>query len=105
MTPSDPDTLITALIEAERVTSNAGQKIVIFSWAQQLYRVLLNILFATPDMFPNVLPRLGGMHMLMSFVGATAGSSMAESGLKDILHHNPGIFIGVWSDMFRSNTS
>ena len=44
-----------------------------------------------PDRFPNLMPRLGGMHMLMSFVGAI-GTLMAETGLAQILE---SVFGGV----------
>jgi hypothetical protein len=37
-----------------------------------------------PERFNNMYLRLGGMHALMRFVGAI-GSSLAESGLFDIL--------------------
>ena len=35
-------------------------------------------------MFPQVIPRLGGMHMPMSFVGAV-GTLMTDSGLAEVL--------------------
>ena len=37
-----------------------------------------------PDLFSNFIPRLGGMHMLMSFIGAV-GTLMANTGLEEIL--------------------
>ena len=39
MKPSDPDTMLTAMIEAERLTQQVGQEIVVFTSDQQLYRV------------------------------------------------------------------
>ena len=43
MKPSDPDTMLTAMIEAERLTQQVGQEIVVFTSDQQLYRVAVNI--------------------------------------------------------------
>ena len=42
-------------------------------------------------MFLNVILRLGGMHMLMSFMGSI-GSLMADSGLTEIMQ---AAFTGV----------
>ena len=49
---------------------------------QQLYRVMINVLWAYPEMFTNFIPRLGGMHLLMSFVDSV-GTLMA--GLEEVL--------------------
>ena len=51
---------------------------------QQLYRVMINVLWAYPEMFANFIPRLGGMHLLMSFVGSV-GTLMVGSGLEEVL--------------------
>ena len=37
MKPSDPDMMLTAMIEAERLTQQVGQDIVVFTCDQQLY--------------------------------------------------------------------
>ena len=83
MPPVDHSTMMTALIEANRLTSEAGQEFTIFSCDQQLYRVSLQVIWAYPEQFSNVVLRLGGMHMLMSFVGAV-GSLMEESVLVEL---------------------
>ena len=83
MPPVDHSTMMTALIEANRLTSEAGQEFTIFTCDQQLYRVSLQVIWAYPEQFSNVVLRLGGMHMLMSFVGAV-GSLMKESGLVEV---------------------
>ena len=62
-----------------------------FTADQQLYRVAIEVQWAYPDRFPNLMPRLGGMHMLMSFVGAIR-TLMAETGLAQILE---SVFGGV----------
>ena len=84
MTPSDPDTIMTALRQAQQITSNRGQDYIVFTADLQLYRVAVNILWAYPEQFDNVVLRLGGMHTLMSFIGSI-GSLMAESGLYELL--------------------
>ena len=80
MPPSDPDTILTALHEAKRLTKERGQKNTIFTSDQQLYIVAVEMKWAHPDDFSDVILRLGGMHMLMSFVGAV-GTLMQGSGL------------------------
>ena len=51
---------------------------------KQLYKVVMHIIWQDPDAFPNFVPRLGGMYMLIRFVGAI-GTIMAGSGLEEIL--------------------
>ena len=63
----------------------------IFTADQQLYKVLVDIKWAYPARFKHFIPRLGGMHLLMSFIGSI-GSLMANSGLEEILKHS---FAGV----------
>lgn len=84
MIPSDPDTMMTAMCEAQRLTENCGQTFTVFTADQQLYRVMINVLWVHPELFPNFYPRLGGMHMLMSFVGCV-GALMANSGLEELM--------------------
>ena len=79
MKPSDPDTMLTAMIEAERLTQQVGQEIVVFTSDQQLYRVAVNISWAQPDRFQNMV-----LHFLMSYIGCD-GALMAEGVLVDIL--------------------
>ena len=50
----------------------------------QLYKVGVDIMWANPQAFPNVILRLGGMHTLMSFAGCV-GSLMNEAGLQEVL--------------------
>ena len=85
MTPSDPDTMMTALGRAQCLTNELGQNFVVFTCDLQLYRVALHVIWAYPDRFQNIVLRLGGMHALMSFVGSV-GALMAETGLGDILN-------------------
>jgi hypothetical protein len=84
MTPSDPTTMMTAMLEAKRLTEENGQIYTVFTADQQLYRVMVNVVWVYPEIFSNFVPRLGGMHMLMSFVGCI-GVLMANSGLEEIM--------------------
>ena len=82
--PADPSTILTAMNEAVRITEETGQYYTIFTCNQQLYKVLVDIKWVYPDKFKNFIPRLGGMHFLMSFIGC-CGTLMANSGLDDLL--------------------
>ena len=84
MTPSDPDTMLTAMIEAEKKTHATGQKYTIFTTDQQLYRVVLAIMWVYPERFKYFIPRLGGMHTLMNFVGSV-GTLMTNTGLEELM--------------------
>ena len=92
MTPSDLDTNMTALRQAQQITSDRGQDYVVFTADLQLCRVAMNILWAYPEQFDNVVFRLGGMQTLMHFIGSI-GSLMAESGLYKLLDST---FAGDW---------
>ncbi|KAG0723664.1 hypothetical protein GWK47_005447 [Chionoecetes opilio] len=50
----------------------------------RLYRVMINVTWVYPVLFKNFVPRLGGMHMLMSF-SACVGTLMAKTGLEEIM--------------------
>ena len=67
MPPSDPDTIMTALHEAKRLTNERGQKNAIFTSDQQLYKVAVDVQWAYPKEFSDVIVRLGGMHMNFEF--------------------------------------
>ena len=76
--------MMTAMVEAKRFTNTIGQINTIFTADQQLYKVLVDIRWAYPDQFRHFTPRLGGMHLLMSFIG-WIGSLISNSGLEEIL--------------------
>ena len=78
--PSDPTTIKTAMMEGQRITIASGQKITVFTTDQQLYRISLFVLWNQPSLALDFVLRLGGMHLLMSFVGSV-GTLMANSGL------------------------
>ena len=73
--------MLTAMIEAQRLTNERGQAYTIFTNDQQLYRIVVNISWVYSEFFLNFKPRLGGMHALMSFVGAV-GTLMIDTGLE-----------------------
>ena len=89
--PSDHTTIFTAMVETRRITNETGQKHTILTCDQQLYKIMVDILWVYPDEFPNFIPRLGGMHLLMSFVGCI-GTLMTNTGLEEILDKS---FAGV----------
>ena len=47
--PADP----TTMLEAQRFTSEAGQIITIFTAGQQLYKVMIDIVWVYPELFIN----------------------------------------------------
>ena len=55
MPPADPSTIMTALVEANRLTSEADQEFTIFTCDQQLYRVSLQVIWTYPEQFSNVV--------------------------------------------------
>ena len=95
MTPSDPDTIMTALHQAQQITSDRGQDHIVLTADLQLYRVAVNILWAYPEQFDNQVLRLGGINTEMSFIGSI-DSLMAERGLFELLDST---FAGVQNMM------
>ena len=83
MKPSDPTTKMTSMVEAQRITQQTGQQHTIFTSDQKVYKVLVDVKWSHPQTFVNLIPRLGGMHFLMSFVGCV-GNLMSNSGLEVI---------------------
>ena len=85
MTPSDPTTMKSAMLEAKRLTKKAGQATTLFTADLQLYCVGPNVEWAYPELFvEDFTLRLGVMHFLMSSVGAV-WVLMAGSGLEELM--------------------
>ena len=84
MPPADPSTMFTAMVKAQNISKEVGQEYVVFTCDQQLYRISLQVQWDNPDILNNVYLRLGGMHLLMSYVGSV-GTLMAETGLEEVL--------------------
>ena len=78
--PSDPSTILTAMCDIESASKRAGQQVTVFTCDQQLYQVTIDIVWDDPVRWKHFYPRIGGMHWLMSFVGAV-GKLMKHSGL------------------------
>ena len=84
MSPADPNTMLTAMVYAQETTNSCGQEVTIFTNDQQLYKVAVGIKWVYQDRFLNVIPRLGGIHFLMSFIGS-ARTLMVNTGLEEVL--------------------
>jgi hypothetical protein len=82
--PSDPSTVYTSMLKAQKITAAAGQEYTIFTADQQLYKVAVHIMWDTPQLFSNFIPRLGGMHFLQNIIGCI-GSLVADSGCVEVL--------------------
>ena len=74
-TPSDPSTILTAMHfthllirHLQIITNDADQTITIFTLDQQLYKVVLDIIWSDTVRWKDFYPRIGGMHWLMSVV-------------------------------------
>ena len=89
--PSNPSTMRVCMLRAKKVSEATGQEYVIFTADQQLYRVALHIQWTDQITFKNIYLRLGGMHILMSYVGCV-GTLMENTGLTEVLS---GPFGGV----------
>ena len=66
--------------EAERITLQGGQEFTVFTLDQQLYKVALDVIWSDALRWSHIIPRLGGMHWLMSFIDCV-GVLMENSGL------------------------
>ena len=53
-TPSEPSTMLTSMLDAEKVTNAAGQKITVFTADQQLYSVVLDTMWADRNRWMNL---------------------------------------------------
>ena len=81
MTPSDPTTMKSAMLEAKRLTKKAGQATTYLLRSSTLSCVS-QCTVAYPELFDeDFILRLGGMHFVMSYVGAV-GIVMVGSGME-----------------------
>ena len=80
MPPAEYDTVLTSMLQVKGLSEAAGQPFTLLTFDQQLYRYAVEIQWVLPEVFPpsSFVLRLGGMHMLMSFVGAV-GNLMAAN--------------------------
>ncbi|CAH0757850.1 unnamed protein product [Diatraea saccharalis] len=90
---SDYNTIYTSLKVAAENSRNIGMQTCIVTFDQPLYYKSQEILHSSKDdALKNVVVRLGGFHMLMSFLGAI-GFIMKESGIKEL-----------WSCVYATNS-
>ena len=68
ITPADSDKMMTAMVEAQKLTKQCGQEFTVFTNDQQFHKVAVNVMWVYPEKISLFVPWLGGMHMLMSFV-------------------------------------
>ena len=68
----------------ERKCLEAGQEFSVFTCDQQLFPVTLDIIWNEPERWRNFYPGVGGMHMLMNFIGSV-GKLMSGSGLDKLM--------------------
>jgi len=80
--PSNPSTIYTALSFAKRQCELHGIKTCIVTFDQPLYIKAAEIVAASTDL-PDVVVRLGGFHLLMSYLGSV-GYIMGGSGLDSL---------------------
>ncbi|KAF4529941.1 hypothetical protein B566_EDAN016852 [Ephemera danica] len=84
--PSNPDTIYTALVDAERRSVECGQKYCYFTGDLPTYVKAREIVthMQEKQIFMNVVVRLRGVHLLMNFLGAV-GYIMSGSGIEELL--------------------
>ena len=52
--PAGPSTVKTVMIESQRLNSDCGQKFEIITADQQIYKVIVDNIWATPEVFNNI---------------------------------------------------
>ena len=82
MTPANPTTMQTSIKQAKNLSAHHGQEFCVYTSDQQLYCISLAVIWNTPELSKDFYLRLGGMHLLMSYIG-NMGRLMAGSGLKE----------------------
>ena len=80
--PTQPDTLYSALSFIQAASEKYKLDAVPVTFDQPLYIKAADIISSSSDL-PNVFLRLGGFHLVMSYLGSV-GYIMSQSGLKDI---------------------
>lgn len=78
--PAKHDIMLTSMLKVKWLTEKTGQTFTLFTLDQQLYKIAVEVLWSLPELFPkNFIIRLGGMHLLMSFIGAVGNLMMERS--------------------------
>lgn len=75
--PADPSTIFSMMIEGEQMYT-------VFTVDQQLYAIILKVIWFSLERWKQFNPRLTGMHLLMSFIGSIS-KMVKDSGLKETM--------------------
>lgn len=89
--PSSPDCIYSVLIFAPQECKKLNQKTFFVTFDQPLYTKARNIVESS-NLNPQIVVRLGGFHLLMSFMGSI-GYIMAGSGLRKL-----------WNTIYAANS-
>ena len=82
--PNDPSTVLTAMNKAVKITEAKGQEYTVLTADLDIAKVILRIYWSDPECWSKLIPRLGGLHIVMNILGCI-GKLAADSGLSDIL--------------------
>ena len=63
LVPADYSTILTAAKEALRQTEETGQEYTIITFDQQLYKILVDLIWVYPLQLGKAVARLGGMQV------------------------------------------
>ncbi|PIK40695.1 hypothetical protein BSL78_22450 [Apostichopus japonicus] len=77
------DTLNTVVRRCFQVSAHAGQEFTVLTVDQALYCKLMELKWAHPEEYKNLIPRLGGLHISMNFLNVI-GTHMEGSGLAEV---------------------
>ena len=80
---SNYSTIKTAVLEAMRMSTAHGQNHTIVTFDQPLYIKAKDIVEANPEIYRHVVPRMGGLHLVFSYLGSI-GYIMEGSGLQEV---------------------
>ena len=83
-TPSDPTTVLTAIIVNERISNAAGEDLTILTSHQQLYRVMVEVTWSNPTRWQLIIPSIGGIPQILNFV-CCVEKLMKKSGLNKLM--------------------
>ena len=70
--------------QIKQITEEAKQTYTVYTNDQQLHKIAVHITWFNGKEFEYFIPRLGGMHMLMSFIGCV-GVLMTNTGLEEVM--------------------
>lgn len=82
--PSDLTTMKSVMMESIRLTKACGQTFTILTADQQLYKLIIDNLWNSPEAFPNFYAIMGGFHIVINIISCI-GHLMQDTGLSEIL--------------------